>query len=250
VTPAGLGQAAARHTQVAIVLAALVATEQGMTLDVPGLREALLAPDFLKLVPDDIWAGSDSLPAEIWQWWRTVGRTTPSFDTHLRLAHLRDRLGVLLALPEYSVLWREPYLDPVAALSGGKSLFWRLPDPRRRLGPYITSQLLALHTLLTVWPRNNPPLLVCLHELPAGRWAERLRTFARVRLVLSAAQPESLPTILQPTSLLVSRLAGELPAWLKAALPDIRHTDLHRLPPRRLLFKRDHELCTLEMEGD
>lgn len=250
VTAAGLGQAAARHTQIAIVLAALVAAERQMTLDVPGLREALLAPDFLKLVPEGVWSGSDILTADIWQWWRGVGRAASSFDTHLRLAHLRDRLGTLLALPEYSVLWRGPYLEPLAALSSGKSLFWRLPDPRRRLRPYITSQLLALHTILTAWPQDAPPLLVVLHELDAGSWVERLHAFAKARLVLAADQPASLPTTLRPSSLLVSRLPGDIPAWLQALLPDIRYTDLRRLPPHRLVFKQEEELCTLDMKGE
>jgi hypothetical protein len=106
-----------------------------------------------------------------------------------------------------------------------------------------------LHTLLTTWPTSNPPLLVFLHEVPTTAWVERLLAFPATRLVLSAEQPEAVPTALQPTALLLSRLAGDLPPWLQAELPDIRPTDLRRLPPNRLVFKQGEELCTLDMGG-
>lgn len=247
VTAAGLGLAAYRHTQVAVMLTALVSTERGMALDVPGLREALLAPDFLKLVDEATWAGKGLLDDDIWGWWQTEGRQTSSFDMHLRLAHLRDRLGALLDLPEYSVLWRGPYLDPVATVGAGKSLFWRLPDPRRRLPVYIASQLLALNTLLTAWPQERP-LLVFLHELETGTWVERLASFPNIRLVLSTEQPGSKSLPAQPASLLLSRLEGDVPGWLQAELPDVRVTDMRRLPPKRLVLKRGNEICTVDLQ--
>jgi hypothetical protein len=249
VTPAGLGQAAYRHTQVAVSLTALVTAQRGLTLDVSGLREALLAPDFLALVDEAVLPEPGFLSNEVWAWWRTEGRTTSSFDMHLRLAHLRDRLGALLELPEYSVLWRAPYLDPLLAVRGGQSLFWRLPDPRRRLPAYITSQLLALTTLLTVWPEDQPPLPVFLHELQsAGMWLERLQSFSTARLILSSERVKPLPPGLAPTALLVSRLAAEDAAQLQVDLPDIRATDLRRLPPNRAVFKQGSDICTVDMK--
>jgi hypothetical protein len=259
VTPAGLGQAAYRHTQVAVSLTALVTAQRGLTLDVSGLREALLAPDFLALVDEAVLPEPGFLSNEVWAWWRTEGRTTSSFDMHLRLAHLRDRLSALLELPEYSVLWRAPYLDPLLAVSNGQSLFWRLPDPRRRLPAYITSQLLALNTLLTVWPADQPPLPVFLHELGGvGPWVERLQSFSTARLILSAerACPElaerikPFPATLKPTALLVSRLAVEDAEQMQTELPDdIRPTDLRGLPPNRLVFRRGDDVCTVDMKG-
>lgn len=251
VTPAGLGQAAYRHTQVAVSLTALVTAQRDLTLDVSGLREALLAPDFLALVDEAVLPEPGFLSDEVWAWWRTEGRTTSSFDMHLRLAHLRDRLGALLELPEYSVLWRAPYLDPLLAVRGGQSLFWRLPDPRRRLSAYITSQLLALTTLLTVWPEDQPPLPVFLHELQsAGMWLERLQSFSTARLILSSERVKPLPAGLEPTALLVSRLAAEDAAQLQADLPDIRATDLRRLPPNRAVFKQGSDICTVDMNRE
>jgi hypothetical protein len=246
VTAAGLGKAAYYHTQVAVLLTALVAVEQGRTLDVSGLREALQAPDFLRLVDENIWAGRELLDDEIWHWWLTDGRLVSSFDMHLRLTHLRDRLAALLDIPEYSVLWRGPYLDPLAAIAAGKSLFWRAPDTRRHLSAYITSQLLVLNTLLTAWPQDKP-LLVFLHELHAGGWLARLQAFPNLRLVWSTERPGPTPLPVQPTSQLFSRLDVEVPRWIQAALSDVRSTDLRRLPPSRLLLKRRQEICTLDM---
>ncbi|MCB0190364.1 MAG: hypothetical protein KDJ65_00320 [Anaerolineae bacterium] len=246
VTAAGLGLAAFRHTQVAVMLTALVAQERGLTLDVPGLCEALHAPDFLKLVDPEIWAGCGLLDDDLWDWWQREGRLTSTFDMHLRLAHLRDRLNALLDLPEYSVLWRGPYLEPLAALGNGQSLFWRLPDPRRRLPAYIISQLLALNTLLTAWSEVHAPVIF-LHELQTEGWLERLTAFPNVRLVLSSARAKTKPGSAQPSSLLLSRL-DEVPAWVQQSLPDIRPTDLKRLPPNRLLLKCKGELCTVDFE--
>lgn len=246
VTAAGLGLAAFRHTQVAVMLTALVAQERGLVLDVPGLCEALQAPDFLKLVESGTWAGSGLLDDDLWGWWQGEGRLTSSFDMHLRLAHLRDRLNALLDLPEYSVLWRGPYLEPLTALGSGQSLFWRLPDPRRRLSAYIISQLLALNTLLTAWSEAHTPLIF-LHELQAEGWLERLTAFPNARLVLSSARTKAKSGSAQPSSLLLSRL-DEVPAWVQQSLPDIRPTDLKRLPPERLVLKRGDNICTLDMK--
>ena len=246
VTAAGLGLAAYRHTQVAVMLTALVAQERDLALDVPGLCEALQAPDFLKLVEARVWAGSGLLDEALWAWWQSQGQMTSSFDMHLRLAHLRDRLSALLDLPEYSVLWRGPYLEPLAALRSGQSLFWRLPDPRRRLSAYIISQLLVLNTLLTAWVEAHAPVIF-LHELQAESWVERLATFPNARLILSAAQPQTKPNSVPPSSLLLSRL-DEVPAWMQQSLPGVRPTDLKRLPANRLLFKCRGELCTVDLE--
>jgi hypothetical protein len=246
VTAAGLGLAAFRHTQVAVMLTALVAQERGLALDVPGLCEALQAPDFLKLVEAGTWAGRGLLDEALWGWWQSQGQMTTSFDMHLRLAHLRDRLSALLDLPEYSVLWRGPYLDPMAALGSGQSLFWRLPDPRRRLSAYVISQLLALNTLLTAWTETNTPVIF-LHELRVGDWLERLVAFPNARLILSEARPPANPNSVQPSSLLLSRM-DEVPVWLQQPLPEIRQTDLKRLPPDRLLFKCGEELCTVDLK--
>jgi hypothetical protein len=246
VTAAGLGLAAFRHTQVAVMLTALVAQERGLALDVPGLCEALQAPDFLKLVESGTWAGSGLLDDDLWDWWQREGRLTSSFDMHLRLAHLRDRLNALLDLPEYSVLWRGPYLEPLAALGSGQSLFWRLPDPRRRLSTYIISQLLALNTLLTAWNEAHAPVIF-LHELQVEGWLERLTAFPNARLVLSSAREKAKPGSAQPSSLLLSRL-DEVPAWVQQSLPDIRPTDLKRLPQERLVLKRGDNICTLDMK--
>jgi hypothetical protein len=246
-----LGQIAYRHTQVAVVLTALVAAQRRLPLDVPGLREALLAPDFLPLVDEAVWTDGGLLTDDIWTWWQTDGRRTTSFDTHLRLAHLRDRLGALLELPEYSVLWRAPYLDPLAATSGGQSLFWRLPDSRRRLPPYVSSQLLTLSSLLTVWPEEQPPLLIFLHELPVEGWITRLRAFPSARLIVSTDQvvrPRA--NGIKPTALLLSRLSGEDAARMEPALPGIRAADLRRLPPNRLIFKQGDDICTVDMNGE
>ena len=249
VTPAGLGLAAYRQTQVAVTLTALVAGERGLALDIPGLVEALRAPDFLKLVEPGTWTGSGLLDGDLGNWWQSEGQATASFDLHLRLAHLRDRLGALLALPEYSVLWRGPYLDPLTAVGGGQSLLWRLPDPRRRLAAYVSSQLLALHTLLTVWPAGQPAPLIFLHELKAEGWLKRLADLAGTRLVVSTAQAPAEPSFTPAATWLLSRLE-EVPAWLRQDLPGVRPTDLKRLPPDRLLLRQGDEICTLTMSGD
>lgn len=50
VTAGGSGLLAYRHTQIAVVLTALMTQHRNMLLDVPRFREALLAPDFLSLI--------------------------------------------------------------------------------------------------------------------------------------------------------------------------------------------------------
>ncbi|MCP4995190.1 MAG: hypothetical protein GY934_15640, partial [Gammaproteobacteria bacterium] len=144
VTPGGLGQITCQHTQAAVFLTALATTQRNLILDPPGLRGALLSPEFLTAMgADQVSVCRGVLDDTVWDWWLSEGLETDVFDTNLRLAHLRDRLGALLELPEYSVLWQGPYLNPLTAASNAQSLLWRLPDPRNRLAVYITSQLLA-----------------------------------------------------------------------------------------------------------
>lgn len=252
VTAGGLGLPAYRHTQVAVVLTALMTRQRHMLLDMPRLREALLAPDFLSLIGPNSLPGQDtSLDSEIWDWWLKEGRTTDNFDVHLRLAHLRDRLAALLDTPEYSVLWQEPYLDLMKVISGRQSLFWRLPDPRGRLSAYVSSQLVALHTLLTIWAKPQWPLLIFLHELEnIHPWVERLRPFPAVRLVVSTKNVINWPESLKPDSFLVSRLTPEGAEILGPKLVDqaIRPADLRRLPPTRLIYQNRGRLGTVEMD--
>ncbi len=250
VTPGGLGQAAYRHTQVAVLLSTLVAAGQGVALDLPGLRSALDLVDFLPVVDAETlpYDPRRLLGEEAWQWWLSEGRTTPSFDVHLRLGHLRDRLDALLGLPEYSVLWQAPYLDPLTALDDGVSgLLWRLPDPRRRLRAYVTSQFLALATLLATWPSDRP-LLVFLHELNAGAWVGHLLRFAAARLVSVARQTPSLPDRPYPKAILVSRLGREDAAAVQSQFfPGVRPGDLRRLPETRLLFSQNGDFGTVDL---
>lgn len=250
VTPGGLGQAAYRHTQIAVVLSTLVAAGQGVALDLPGLRSTLDLVDFLPVVDAEMlpYDPRRLLGEETWQWWIAEGRNTQSFDVHLRLGHLRDRLDALLSLPEYSVLWQAPYLDLLTALGNGVSgLLWRLPDPRRRLRAYVTSQLLALMTLLVVWPAERP-LLIFLHELNAGDWVNHLVKFAAARLVFVARQATSLPKRPHPQAVLVSRLDKEDAALLQSQFfSGVRPGDLRRLPETRLLFSQNGAFGTVDL---
>ncbi len=245
VTPGGLGQTAYNHTQVAVILTTLVSAAQGLALDVPGLYDALLAPDFLTMVGQESMTETILTP-EIWQWWRTEGRQTPKFDVHLRLGHLRDRLKALLELPEYRVLWRPPYHDPLTIMIDGGSLLWRLPDPRRRLRAYLTSQLLALTTLLTAWPAGQP-ILLFLHEVEAGAWLERLNTFPAARLVRSATAIPGQILAGESTSLLLSRLSTAEAERMEPQLPGVRAADLRRLPSERLVLKRGQAIGILNL---
>jgi hypothetical protein len=182
---------------------------------------------------------------ELWRWWQTSGRTANSFDMHLRLAHLRNRLTGLLELPEYGVLWRPPFLDPLESLLSGQTLLWRLPNSRRRLRPYISSQLLGLSSLLAAWPADRPPLLLFLHELELGHWADSLQASPMAQLVLSARRFRE--PALAPTALLVSRLEDEDAERVAGYLPSISPTDLRRLPSTRLLLQRGAAVGTLDM---
>jgi hypothetical protein len=178
------------------------------------------------------------------------GRRASTFDAHLRLGHLRARLSALLELPEYKMLWRSPYLDPLKAFSGETcGLFWRVPDPRRRLRPYITSQLLAVATLLATWPAERPVLII-LHELEAGLWAHRLASFPAARVVLSSESVPALDRLPVVTSLVVSHLAradaGKLEGRL---LAEVQPADLRRLPANRVVFQRGREWGTVDLEG-
>jgi hypothetical protein len=253
VTAGGLGLPAYRHTQIAVVLTALMTQHRKVLLDVPRLREALLAPDFLALIGETTLPGQDTaLDRELWAWWLKEGRTTANFDVHLRLAHLRDRLGSLLEIPEYSVLWQGPYLDPMTVISGRQSLFWRLPDPRGRLAAYVSSQLLALSTLLTAWAKPQWPLLIFLHELEHIQpWIEWLRPFPALRLIVSTRKGINWPESLNSDSIVVSRLTAAGAAMICPKLVDegLRPADLRRLPPTRLIYQKRGRLGTLEMDN-
>ena len=243
VTPGGLGQNAYRHTQVGVILTALMAAKRHLALDPSGLRDALQVPDFLTLIDDDL---SDLLGEDVWHWWLTEGRKTSNFDVHLRLGHLRDRLTALLDIPEYRVLWQSPYLNPLAVLTERVSLLWRLPDQRGRLQPYVTSQLLAITSLLGVWS-SPQPVLIFLHELNLGGWAKQLRSFPMARLVLSTERLPLSPPIARPSALLLSRLAKEDAEAIQKQVPDVRVSDLRRLLPRRLLLRRGQSIGTLDL---
>jgi len=244
VTPAGLGQNAYRHTLIAAVLAALLAAKRHLSLDPAGLRDVLQLPDALTMVEDDL---SPILGEALWRWWLAQGRKTPSFDVHLRLGNLRDRLTALLEIPEYGVLWQAPYLDPLIVRDQGLSLIWRLPDPRRRLQPYISSQLLGITALLSVWPANRPVVIV-LHELEARGWVKRLSQFPMARIIVVSPQVKTPPIRGKTSSLLISRLSREDAERIGPILK-LRPADLRRLPPQRLLLQHDQSLGTFEM-GD
>lgn len=247
VTPGGLGQVAYRHTLAAAVLTALTAAHHGLALEVRSLRDALVSPDFLTTLDEAALLGG-VLEDETRTWWLAEGRRATTFDAHLRLGHLRERLSALLELPEYGVLWRGPYLDPLAVLNDGVSgLFWRLPDPRRRLRPYVTSQLLALTTLLTVWPAERPVVIV-LHELEVGDWVRQLAAFAGARLLIASERVPTLVGLPAATALLASRLeTPEDAEALQAQLPGVSATDLRRLPATCLVFRRGQDIGTLEL---
>jgi hypothetical protein len=243
VTPAGLGQNAYRHTLVAAVLTALAAARRSLTLDPVGLRDALQAPDFLSAVEADLSALTGEA---LWRWWLAEGRKTAIFDVHLRLGNLRDRLSALLEIPEYQVLWQAPYLNPFVVRDEGLSLLWRLPDPRRALQPYLSSQLLGVTALLSVWPASRPVVIV-LNELDAGLWVKRLRQFPMTRLIVVSQQVQTQPILGKTGSLLLSRLGREDAERLSPILK-IRPADLRRLPPRRLLLQQGQSLGTFELE--
>ncbi len=246
VTPAGLGREAYRHSLAAVTLTAWAAAERGLLFDPPGLRQALDAPEFLGSLEH---AGSESLFSEAeWGWWQSEGRIVPNFDVHLRLGHLRDRLGKLLDLPEYSVLWREPYLDLGQALQDRTALFWRLPDQDGRRHAYIVSLFAALAASLRVWPEETPVLLF-FYNLDPGPWAERLGAIPSARLFLAADTPAGLPDRPRPQTLIVSRLGKAGADQLYPHLPGMRAADLRRLPEDRLVIRRGNVLGTIAPIG-
>jgi hypothetical protein len=238
VTPAGLGLAAYRHTRAAVILTALLATRQGLTLDPPALRGALEAPTYLPTAGERLPEAAEMLGEPLWTWWNRTGRSASGFDAQLRLRQLQERLKALLELAEYRVLWQGPYLDPLAALRSGQSLIWRLPDPRRRLRLYIASQLAALVTALTAWPAGGGPVLVILHELKPEFFEEsaaRLSCLPAARVVSAARQPTHRAVT---GTLLLSRLdrAGTEWVWERAEnLTGLRAADLRRLAPGHLV---------------
>ncbi len=242
----GLGRDAYYHTQVAVVATAALAAQRNLTLDAVTLSEALETPDFLNRVGGDLTNGEQLLGEEIWQWWLKQGQTTSNFDVHMRLGHLRERLNRLLDLPEYRMLWRRPYLDALEAVKNGQSLIWRLPDRRKRLRGYVTSQLLAISTLLAAYSSETVPLVIILHELPAAEsWVSNLSSSPGARLLVSGLQVGNRP--LQGT-LLLSRLqrddAEHVP---KSLAEEIRASDLRRLPDRRLIMCARGETATLDI---
>lgn len=247
VTPGGLGQAAYRHTLVATVLMALTAARRDLALDVRSLRDTLAAPDFLPLLDESMFPPGLT-DAETRAWWLAEGRRVSNFDAHLRLGHLRERLSALLELPEYGVLWRGPYLDPLAALNNGVcGLFWRVPDPRRRLRSYLASQLLALATLLTTWPVERPVLII-LHEVEVGAWPRQLAAFPGGRVIVAGERAVLLSTLPEATTRIVSRLKeAEDTEVLQTWLPDVPTSDLRRLPLTRLIIQHGSTWGTVEM---
>lgn len=214
VTPAGLGRDAFFHTRLAVSLTGVLAARRNLALDPASLLAALETPDFLAQAGDH--GGPEIAGAEVWRWWQAEGRQAHNFDVHLRLGHLRERLTALLALPEYGVLWRPPFSNPEEITRRRPALVWRLADPRRRLRPYITSQLLALGSLLAAWPADGPPLLVVLHELEnVESWVALLRRFPAARLIV-ATRNVTLPG-LPGEQLLLSRLDRESAERLQSA---------------------------------
>lgn len=246
VTPAGLGRTAFRHTRMAVMLTGLLAARRGLALDPAALLETLEIPDFLAQA--ETIGGPEIFGEELWRWWQSEGRHTHNFDVHLRLGHLRERLSSLLALPEYGILWRPPFTDPLQLAEQGLSLVWRLPDPRRRLRGYITSQLLALSALLSAWPACRP-LLIVLYELDnIDAWVERLSRFPAARVVSAARRLGQRPLA---GPLLLSKLERVDAERVQAeqAMGDIRATDLRRLPAQRLLLRRGKDIATIEIGG-
>ena len=120
-----------------------------------------------------------------------------------------------------------------------------MPDLRRRLRAYVTSQFLALTTLLAAWPGDRP-LLIVLHELDPGPWAEWMAAFPAARLVFAADRaPEA--TRPEPTARLVSRLDRQSAERLATHLPGVHAADLRRLPPTRLVLQRGQSIGTLDL---
>jgi hypothetical protein len=249
VTPAGLGQAAFRQTQAAVILTAMAAAGRNLALDVPGLRDALTEPEFLGLLDEATLPGASAALGEAgWTWWLAEGRSVPNFEAHVRLGHVRDRLNALLALPAYEMLWQPPYLDPRQA--DQVSLLWRLPDPRRRLRAYVTSQLLAISTLLAVWPEAQP-LLIILHELPGlAGWCRRYLTHPAVRLVQAGTRLPEGGLEPEPATWLMSRLHRDDAGTMAARLDGIGAADLRRLPDGRWLLRQGQAVATLEAQAN
>ena len=157
---------------------------------------------------------------------------------------MRDRLGKLLDLPEYSVLWREPYLDLGQMLQERTALFWRLPERDGRRHAYIVSLYAALAATLRVWS-EAAPVLIFFHNLNPGSWARRLGAIPSARLFLAAEAPANLPDRPRPQTLVVSRLGKAGADALYPHLPGTRAADLRRLPEDRLIIRRGDELGTV-----
>jgi hypothetical protein len=244
VTRGGLGPVVYRHTIAAIALTAMVADTKNLILDLPGLRETLEAPDFLRRI--DPKSARPFLDEETYQWWLKQGRQTPEFDARLRLGHLRDQLDKLIALPEYHLLWQPPYLDPAAVLAEKISLIWRMTAARGRHAPFLYAQLLALTTLLQNKTDEDPVLLV-FHELPPLHWAQTLGQFPFVRFVIAGTRLNQNPDLPRPVTLAVSRTGKEDAAVLSKYLPGVRPADLQRLPTNRFLVRRGRAMTTIDL---
>ena len=242
-----MGQTAYRHTLAAVVLTGLVMGRRSVGLDVGMLRDALTTPDYLATLDGDTLVPG-ALEETTQAWWLAEGHRAPTFDAHLRLGHLRERLSSLLEQPEYKLLWRPPYLDPLQVLrNGANALIWRAPDARRRLRPYLTSQLLAVTTLLAGWPADRPVLII-LHELNAGSWAHRLASFSPARLIISGERIPTLDQLPAARSIVVSQLDREDAGKLEGRLPaEVRPADLRRLPAGRVIFQRGREWGTVDL---
>ena len=245
VTPAGLGTDAYRHTLAAVVLTAKAAIERGLTFDPEGLRQALEAPEFLTTLRHN--GASALFSAADWAWWQSPGQQTPNFDVHLRLGHLRERLSSLLELPEYSVLWKAPYLALPDAFETRRALFWRLTGQKGHRSLYISSLLMSLEVALSVYRRKKKPVLLFIHNLDTGLWAERLHQFQATRLFLSGEQWGVFPALPRPQTLIVSRLNKDDAEKLYPKLTGTRAADLRRLPPGRLIVRRGRHLGTATM---
>ena len=241
ITTAGLGTVTVRHTLAAVALIAFAAHERGLLFDPVSLRDTLDTPDILPTLslPDGV------LDAETRRWWFDAGQYTPHFDAHLRLSHLRQRLAQWLTVPEYRVLWREPFDNPADLLARRTALFWRVPDPTGMRRIYINSQLLALTNMLRTLPANGPPALVMLHNLNPGFWGQRLQSLPGTCLLSADSSGENSPAKTVPRTLVISRLQRATAARLAAEL-NISESDLRRLPAGRIIIKKGHLLGTAD----
>ena len=247
VTLGGLGQVAYRHTLVAVTLTALAAWARELEMDPTGLLDALEQPNFLTRL-DEIGWEEKLLGTDIWHWWQAEGRFAPAFDVQGRLGHLRQRLAGLLQLPEYRVLWRAPYLSPEEPLRASQSLIWRFSAGRRRLHPFAQGQLLALTNMLLTQRAAPQPTLVVFHGYHPVQWVESIRQVPSARLLLAGHSATDLPALpTEATTRIISRLGREDAQQIQ--VPDVRPSDLRRLPVGRLIVQQGHQVSTVTLEA-